>query len=210
MSEGIRIAVKLDTRGQQEKSAIMRRIPRAFRFNATEWASLTIRYIKQSYKGGRVFKRAPKELDQRLGFVVKARGEDHADIVLGTGAEIGREEVVYAKIQEEGGWIFPKKAKALAIPFPGVKGSPSMYRPDSFIFKSKAGNAIIATKVGKRGRLKPLFLLQENVKLPPRHWFTRPIGERMPELTQAMSAEGVWATASRMAYKRTAAQGGTE
>lgn len=206
---GVSIKVSVDMSGAAKKTATLRMIPKAFRKNAEDWAGQTIRYIKQSYKGGRVFKRPPKEIDQRLGHLVKAFGTERAEIVLGTGQAINREPVVYADIQERGGMIVPKKARALTIPFPGVKGSASMYRANSFIIK-KAGSdsGIIATKVGKRGRIKPLFLLRKSVMLPPRYWFSRPIAERSPMLTEMMSETGVWARASQMAYERTEAQGG--
>lgn len=208
MSEGgVAIKVQVDMQGQMKKSAAIRKIPRAFRYNATSWASKTVRYIKQELRGGAYFKRAPKEIDQRLGMKVQVQGAERAEILIGTGHYIGRQEVVYADIQERGGWIFPRKAKALTIPFPGVKGVARNY-PNSFIMRTKAGNSIIAMKTGKRGRIRPLFLLAKSVRLPARHWFTRPIAERMPDLDRAMSPEGVWATAAQMAHARTTAQGG--
>lgn len=204
------VKLEVDLTGQQEKSRIMRNVPRAFFKNAESWAGSTVRYIKQSYKGGRVFKRPPKELDQRLGMKVTKTGSSSAEILVGTGNFIGRDEVVYARIQEEGGWIFPKKAKALTIPFPGVKGVAANYRPNSFIIKKQNGANVgmIAMLTGKRGKLKPLFLLRRSVKLPPRFWFSRPIAEQTPELQQMMSSEGVWARAAQMGSSRTPEQGG--
>lgn len=205
------IKVTVDMTGAMEKTATLRMIPKAFRKNAEDWAGETIRYIKQSYKGGKVFKRPPKELDLRLGHLVKAFGTERAEIILGTGQAIGREPVVYAEIQERGGWIVPKKARALTIPFPAAKGqSASMWRTRSFIIKKQNGAnvGIIATVTGKRGKIVPLFLLRKSVKLPARYWFSTPIAERTPFLQMMMSEEGVWARASQMAYKRTAAQGG--
>jgi len=205
----VNIEIKADLAGQQEKSRVLRNVPRAFFKNAEAWAGQTVRYIKQSYKGGKTFKRPPKEIDLRLGMKVVRTGEQATEILLGTGNYIGREEVVYAAIQEHGGWIVPKKARALTIPFPGVKGVAANYRPSSFILRT-AGQpqGMIVTKTGKRGRIKPLFLLRRSVKLPARHWFSRPIAERMPELEEKMSPEGVWARAAQMGYKRGAAQGG--
>lgn len=202
------VTVKVDMRGAIQKTAVVRQIPAAFRRQANDWASQTVRYIKQSYKGGMVFARPPKELDLRLAQRTVVQGTEKADILIGTGREVGREEVVYARIQEEGGWVVPRKARALAIPLPAAGGrSTQMWRGRSFIVQGKE-HALIATKTGKSGKLKPLFVLAGSVKLPARHWFSRPIGERMPELERMMSPEGVWARASAMAYKRTAAQGG--
>lgn len=204
------IKVTVDMTEAMRKTATLRMIPKAFRKNAEDWAGETIRYIKQSYKGGRVFKRPPKEFDLRLGHLVKPFGTERAEIILGTGQAIGREPVVYAEIHERGGWIVPKKARALTIPFPGVKGVAANYRANSFIIKKQNGANVgmIATVTGKRGKLKPLFLLRKSVRLPARYWFSTPIAERIPFLTMMMSEEGVWARASQMAYSRTAAQGG--
>lgn len=206
----LKIGVKVDLAGQREKSRILRNVPRAFFKNTEAWASATIRYIKLSYKGGNVFKRPPKEINERLGMKVVRTGADAAEILLGTGEYVGRQEVVYARIQEEGGWIFPRKAKALAIPFPGVKGVPANYRSSSWIIGKQNGANVgmIVTVTGKRGKLKPLFLLRKSVKLPARHWFSRPIAEQMPALADAISSDGIWARAAQMGYQRTASQGG--
>ncbi len=208
----VEIKMHVDFKAAMQKAAVDRKIPAAFRRNATQWASGTVKYLKQEMKSGRFFKRAPQELFQRTGMRVKVQGEQ-ATIIIGTGKEIGRDEVVYAAIQERGGWIFAKKARALTIPFPGVKGVAANYRPDSFICNvrgKRTGDTmgIIATKVGKRGRIKPLFLLRRFVYLRPRHWFSLPILERMPELDQALSPEGIQATAAQMVYQRTPEQGG--
>jgi hypothetical protein len=201
------ISINVDMEGQRLKSSTLRAIPRAFQRNATTWASETIRYIKNELKGGAYFKRAPKELDQRLGMRVTSTGPQSAQILLGTGGVIGKTEVVYADIQERGGWIFPKKGKFLAIPLPGSKGSPRNY--NIFFLRTVTGNLLACEKTGKTGRtFKARFMLVKSVKLPARHWFTRPIAKRMPELHRTMSPEGVWATAAQMAATRTAAQGG--
>jgi hypothetical protein len=199
------IKINVDMEGQRLKSSTLRAVPRAFQRNATQWASQTLFYIKKEL--GSYFKRPPKEIDQRLGMKVVKAGPDSAQILLGTGGVIGKAEVVYADIQERGGWIFPKKGKFLAIPLPGSKGSPRNY--NIFFLRTVTGNLLACEKTGKTGRtFKARFMLVKSVKLPARHWFTRPIAERMPELQRTMSPEGVWATAQQMAYKRTAEQGG--
>lgn len=203
----MKAGIKVDDAGARRKTEVLKKVPVAFHETAVEWAGQTVRYIKKSYKGGRVFKRPPKEIDQRLGHKVKKTGAQKTDIILGTGRHIGRAEVVYAAIQEHGGWITPKKSQALTIPFPGVKGVAANYRPKSFILKKHGSDkAIIATKVGKD--IKPLFLLRRSVRLPARHWFSRPIAERQPELRRQMSPEGLWARAAQMIHSRTPAQGG--
>ena len=203
----MKIDIKADFTGQMIKMDTLRNAPAAFKRNATDWASETVRYIQQSIRGGRVFKQAPKEIEQRLGMKVVTTG-DSGQITIGTGGYIGKEEVVYARIQEEGGWIFPKKGKFLAIPLAGSHGSPRNY-PGIFFLRTMTGNLLACEKTGKTGRTwKARFELVKSVKLPARHWFTIPIAERMPDLERAMSPEGVWATAEQMAYKRTPEQGG--
>jgi len=177
------------------KSAILKSIPRAFKTNATTWAADTKRYILNSYKGGKVFNRPPKEIDQNLDAKVFVTGPEQATIVIGTGGYVGMNSVVYADIQERGGTIHAKK-KFLTIPFPGIKGRAANF-PDSFIIKSKKGNLIIAEKKGKGG-IRPLFLLKPSVTLPARRWFSTPIAERRPELDRTMLPASVWATAQAM------------
>jgi len=199
------ISINVDMEGQRLKSSTLRAVPRAFQRNATNWASQTLLYIKKEL--GTYFKRPPKEIDQRLGMKVVKTGPESAQILLGTGGVIGKAEVVYADIQERGGWIFPRKGKFLAIPLPGSKGSPRNY--NIFFLRTLTGNLLACEKTGKTGRtFKARFMLVKSVKLQARHWFTRPIAERMPELRAMMNPEGVWATAQQMAYERTTAQGG--
>jgi hypothetical protein len=199
------ISINVDMEGQRLKSSTLRAVPRAFQRNATQWASQTELYIKNQL--GQYFKRPPKEIDQRLGMKVVQTGPESAQILLGTGGYVGKKEVVYADIQERGGWIFPKKGKFLAIPLPGSKGSPRNY--NIFFLRTVTGNLLACEKTGKTGRtFKARFMLVKSVKLPARHWFTRPIAERMPELQRTMSPDGVWATAAQLASTRTAAQGG--
>ncbi len=186
------------------KQAIARLLPRAFFRNAESWADQTIIHIKRSYKGGRTFKRPPKDLDLRLGAkVTPALDEygkhlpDQAVILLGTGRHIGRDEVVYAAIQEHGGPIRPKGHPFLTIPLPGVKGSASQY-PRAFLATTAGGQWLLAEPKGKTG-IRPLFLLRRFVELPARRWFSRPIEERKPALEKMMSKAGVLATATRLA-----------
>lgn len=198
------IEIKADYAGAQKKTAVLRRVPAAFFRNTDDWAGATIHYIKRSYQGGRVFKRPPKEFDDRLAKIVVKTGPTSATIVIGTGGYVGLKEVKYARIQEEGGWVVATK-RMLTIPFPGVHGPANSYRGRSFVLKTGPDRGIIAMKTGKSGRIVPLFALRKSVKLPARYWFTRPIAERMPKLEQMTSEAGVWATASMMAYR---AEGG--
>jgi hypothetical protein len=203
------ISIKVDMEGQRLKSSTLRAVPRAFQRNATQWASQTLLYIKKEL--GSYFSRPPKELDQRLGMKVVKTSPDSAQILLGTGVHIGRPEVIYARIQEEGGWTNPRVTPAMrrwawAMYYKGFK---SEIRGAGL--RGAARKGAFATYGGMDNVFKSIALTKQDrlhVKLPARHWFTRPIAERMPDLQRTMSPEGVWATAQQLAYKRTAAQGG--
>jgi hypothetical protein len=87
--------------------------------------------------------------------------------------EIGAPGIKYARIQELGGTITPKKAKFLAIPLPAAlssTGIPLMPGPrdwpNTFCRKSKAGNLIIFQKRGTT--IVPLYVLKLSVTIPPR------------------------------------------
>lgn len=68
----------------------------------------------------------------------------------------------YATIQEMGGTVTPKTAKALTIPFDGVVGRA---RDFTNTFLTKGG--VIMQRLGKDG-VRPLFTLKTKVEIPAR------------------------------------------
>jgi hypothetical protein len=195
------IKIKTDFVGQMAKSAILKSIPRAFKTNATNWAADTKRYIMNSYKGGKVFKRPPKEIDQNLDAKVFVTGPEQATIVIGTGGYVGKNEVVYARIQEEGGMTHPlvtakmrKWAWAMYYKnFKGeIKGMGLRGATKAGAFKTYSGldNMYRSIALTKKARL--------DVKIKPTRWFSTPIAERRPELDRTMLPASVWATAQAM------------
>ena len=197
------IKIKTDFSSQMAKSAILKSIPRAFKTNATTWAADTKRYILNSYKGGKVFRRPPVEIDQNLDAKVFVTGPEQATIVLGTGGYVGRNDVIYARIQEEGGITHPlvtakmrKWAWAMYFKEQGVQrrmlkrdfpSMPSAMRKET----ARAGaSKYLGIALTKKARL--------DVKLKATYWFTRPIAERRPELDRTMLPASVWATAQAM------------
>lgn len=100
----------------------------------------------------------------------------------------------YARIQEYGGTVVPKKAKYLAIPLPAAldsRGVPIKLSPrqwdNTFISKSKAGNLIIFRREGKK--VTPLYVLKDKVYIPPRLGLRDTIKSGMPLLVdRAMNA----------------------
>jgi hypothetical protein len=78
-------------------------------------------------------------------------------------------EVIYARIQEYGGTIVPKNAKALTIPMGIHKYSGVRARdvPGLFVYRSKrTGQGYLVTKVG--GRLEFWFRFAQSVTIPAR------------------------------------------
>lgn len=82
-------------------------------------------------------------------------------------------DLKYARIQELGGTITPKRAKFLTIPLPAAldsSGCPLKSKardwPNTFCARSKAGNLLIFQRRGKM--IVPLYVLRTSVTIPPR------------------------------------------
>lgn len=115
-------------------------------------------------------------LKRSIGYEVTGEGTgDLALRVFSAGAK-------YANLQEYGGVIRPVNADWLTIPLPDAKtpnGTPKGRARDfenTFIFKSKRGNLLIAQHTFTRGgrrREKPklLFVLKKEVRVPARLGF---------------------------------------
>jgi len=155
-----------------------KKLKAAAKLGLTEWATQSVKHVKQA----RLLKTRTGFLYRNIGFEVT----DNLNAAVGTG--VGRAKgVVYASILDEGGVIKPKHKQWLTIPFKGVLGSAHNYRGASFVFKSKKGNLIIATKIG--GKLHPLFTLKKQVTIPRKDWFTLPMSQMKPTLALVTSAE---------------------
>lgn len=91
--------------------------------------------------------------------------------ITNTGLEYGT-NVEYAAIHHfgsaglPGGVIRPTHAAHLAIPYPGVKGSPKSYSGNTFT----AGKTIY--QKDKKGGYTPLFMLLDSVRIPARPFMT--------------------------------------
>lgn len=81
-----------------------------------------------------------------------------------------------ANIHQFGGTIRPVKAKALAIPLPGIKGRPREFE-DTFVRSAKLDEdggkgkrlGIIFQRIGPgKGQVRPLFVLMSSVDIPAR------------------------------------------
>jgi len=98
---------------------------------------------------------------------------------------IGGGRAGYARIQEEGGTITPKKGTYLTIPLrQALRPGTGTLKPGAVIRGDKAsgyytsmgptfilnlgGRPVIMVKKGKRGTMVPLYTLRRSVKIPPR------------------------------------------
>lgn len=158
---------------------------KAFHYQLQRWTGRTVKRIIRNLSGPKLktrtgqLRRSVTGRASLLGTV--------AQTIIGSGI-FGRKAVKYARIQEKGGKIRPVKAKALTIPFPGIKGVAANY-PDAFIIKSKAGNMILVEKKG--AGLRPLFTLKKEVTIPASHWLSDSIAEMMPELRRSLQPKEI-------------------
>lgn len=180
------IQTSIDISGALRKTATLRTLPIVAEQQASVWAAETVKELKLAADALKKSGRKTSHLKRNIAMKVESHG-DNWSIRIGTGVWAGANSAVkYADIQDKGGTIHAKD-KMLTIPFPGVKGTAANFRDkQSFIMKSSRGNLIIAQRVGKRGTLKPLFLLKREVKIPATGWFTNTLNRRMPELNSMM------------------------
>jgi phage gpG-like protein len=89
---------------------------------------------------------------------------------------------VYAPAHEFGAIIRPVKAKALAIPFPGIMGSPRSYK-DTYIRKGIIFQAI----KGKDSRI--LFVLSKQVRIPKRPFLAPAFTDSIPDIVKIADEE---------------------
>ena len=94
------------------------------------------------------------------------------------------------------GGTIRKKNKMLTIPLGDTKGRIANFR-DGFFVKSKKGNVLYCQRQGKR--LKPLFVLKEQVEIPATYWFSSVIDKRQPVLNDMMKPENIFREALKLA-----------
>ena len=181
--------ITVDTAGAMKKLRDMKLLDKAMAYQLTAWGKDTVRAIVTSG----ILGTRSGQLKRNVGMLV--RGGENPELTLGTGVG-GTKSVVYARIHEEGGTIVPKNAKALTIPLAGVKGTAANYG-NLFILKTVTGHALLCQKNPKRG-FRALFLLVKSVKIPARHWVSRPINAAKPELDRMLLPEALWDLAQRM------------
>jgi hypothetical protein len=195
------LKITRDAAEAMRKTAAMKAMPRAVKKIITRWGAESVKDLKDRarnmQKSGRGRKTGPQA--RRNGMTIGA-SEQFFKTEVGTGVGGGITSK-YARIQDEGG-IIRKKDKMLTIPLPGVKGTIANY-PGGFFIKSKAGNVLYViprfrkargsagsiSDYSRSGGLKPLFILKDQVTIPPTRWFSNPMSYRLAIL-DGMLGEG--------------------
>jgi len=90
--------------------------------------------------------------------------------------------LVYARVQDEGGTIRPRRARALAIPLNDeARGKRPRDFPDLFLLPADAGDehvGVLMRKTGVGDGLEGMFVLRKSVRLPARPYlFVAPADE---------------------------------
>ncbi len=98
-----------------------------------------------------------------------------------TGAVDVGPTVEYGAIHEFGGLITPVHARMLAIPLPGVQGSPSSYDLHVVSFGGQV------SLVDKQGNIK--FILKQSVYIPPRPYMRPAVDNHEQEILDAVGNE---------------------
>jgi hypothetical protein len=142
-------------------------------------ASSTVLQQLSSNISGTILKRRTGQLANSMGFRVD-KGENGAlESIIGSGAALKTNRMIYANILETGGVIKPVIAKMLAIPI-GKALTPAgvaRFKPreitsngydNSFIRRSKAGNLILFGSIKGTAKISitPLFVLKDQVTIP--------------------------------------------
>ena len=188
--------MKVDVTGAVKKSRVVKALPRATKYQLTDWGGKFIKYLKSvairgryvgKYKGGR---KRTSELSRGIRKRVIVNGDVFK-------LEVGTYGVKFARILEKGGTIIPKRKQWLTIPLGKTQGWARNY-PGAFIIKSKKGNLLIVEKAGKN-RLKPLFVLKKSVRIPAFHWLERSLKDRKGALDNMLAKPRLYRVAERMA-----------
>lgn len=106
----------------------------------------------------------------------------------------GEREVPYARIQEFGGTIRPRRSRYLAVPLPNAKtpGGDKRFAsprdvPNLFVITGKSGNPVMMQRVGKQAR--PMFVLLKQVTIPATFYLTRAMKVVQKDVKKRLPAE---------------------
>ena len=170
-----------------------RNIPKAVRYILQAWSGDTVKLVKEGL-AGRYLNRRSGHLANSVGRRIDKAG-DLTTATLGTNV-IGRgQDVPYARIQDEGGTIVPKRARALAVPIGGTKGLPRNF-PNLVMIRRVGKPPLLIEKVGKAWKLR--FVLLRSVTLKATGWWSTPWAEAKADLARRYDPEQVMIIAGRL------------
>jgi hypothetical protein len=191
MSDNIRY--ETDLSGARWKLSKLKGMPFLMARKLNYWGSRTVEQIMRNL-GGSILNTRTAHLKRNVGYKAVESEGTHG-IVIGTGPDVGKREVKYASIHEHGGTIRPKRVKNLTIPLGSTKGTVAMH-PEALspkgrlnVMKTRTGKLIIFARTA-RG-IKPLFLLKKEVRIPPRYWLSRSIGEMKTMLDMMIAPQQI-------------------
>jgi len=102
-----------------------------------------------------------------------------------------KSDSIYAKIQDQGGRIFPRTRKALAVPLirlPVGKWPRHWSRGELFAIR-KAGS-VEGVLARKRGRtIEAVYALRKSVKIEPKHYLRKASKEALPRIGKYITRE---------------------
>jgi len=130
---------------------------------------------KEQAKGRGVQDRTNRLADS-FGFRVEGRGSDASRFR--RRLEVFSAGVPYARDQEYGATIRPRRKKWLTIPLPDAKTAKGVARgsarsfKDTFFRRSRKGNLLLSQRLAS-GELRNLFVLKKRVRVPGRLGFRK-------------------------------------
>lgn len=199
MAQGVRFDFKVDISKAKAKGRTGMRLPQAVEYQMVRFGGLAVKKLQQATQG------AP--LKTRSGHL---RRNIHAQVerrVMATALHVGTRKVRYAKVQDEGsgylpgGVIKPKRKQYLTIPLGKTKGRAANF-PNAFVYQAKTGakNLFIVQgrkTAGGKSKLRFLFLLKKQVKIPATRWFSGTVDDLRPTLRRYLAPKTLWQIASR-------------
>lgn len=112
------------------------------------------------------------------------------------GDEISAESysnLIYAKIQNDGGTITPKSGKYLAVPLKSANVPPGKWPrhfpkegPGALHFIPRRGNSPLLAKLRRDGSILPVFSLRTSVTLRAKHYLEEAAKRVEPEIEQIL------------------------
>lgn len=192
---GIQDGIKLLRRAEGELPAEIKRIVKEITFNDMLFrAQKNAKQLLNRNTTGNLSSNI-KPFIQIIGSIINA------------GLKVDLNRIPGARIHELGGVIKPVKAKALTIPFPGVKGFARDFE-NTFIAKGIIFQRLGKTKTGRRRRrttqfgfkvgkfkfkgglqpIRPLFILKKSVTIPARPYLRPALEATIPEIVKAIKA----------------------